>query len=243
MSQHRRVIAILTLLSFSPPAALARAQAGDAQVTFAANIEKCKAHLAVSAEAYARGDRAGSLHASHPIQEIGNKVIGPASKVSADLGDTVRATLRQPSAKLKGAPTPAEYDQVVREAAATLDEVSARVVPKERRTSLSFRARVLADLLLGIATEYEEAYHAGKITQPVEYQDAYAFLRRAQAVHRDLAPSLRAKNPALAHEVDGQLAALARALPGLAPPASPMPAERMKAVAATLARSLTSVPD
>jgi hypothetical protein len=243
VSQHRRVIAILTLLSFSPPAALARAQAGDAQVTFAANIEKCKAHFAVSAEAYARGDRADSLHASHPIQEIGNKVIGPASKVSADLGDTVRATLRQPSAKLKGAPTPAEYDQVVREAAATLDEVSARVVPKERRTSLSFRARVLADLLLGIGTEYEEAYHAGKITQPVEYQDAYAFLRRAQAVHRDLAPSLRAKNPALAHEVDGQLAALARALPGLAPPASPMPAERMKAVVATLARSLTSVPD
>ncbi len=88
---------------------------------------------------------------------------GPASKVSADLGDTVRATLRQPSAKLKGAPTPAEYDQVVREAAATLDEVSARVVPKERRTSLSFRARVLADLLLGIATEYEEAYHAGPV--------------------------------------------------------------------------------
>ena len=37
--------------------------------------------------------RAGSLHASHLIQEIGNKVIGPASKVSADLGDMVRATL------------------------------------------------------------------------------------------------------------------------------------------------------
>jgi hypothetical protein len=109
-----------------------------------------QAHLAVSAELYAKGDRAGSLHASHPIQEIGNKVIGPASKVSVDLGDKVRTALRLPSARLKETPTPAKYDQVVREAAATLDEAVARVVPKEQRTSLTFRARVLADLLVGM---------------------------------------------------------------------------------------------
>ena len=47
------------------------------------NMEKCKAHLAVSAELYTKGNRAAALHASHPpFQEIGNKVIGPASKVS-----------------------------------------------------------------------------------------------------------------------------------------------------------------
>ena len=56
-----------------------------------------------------------------------------------------------------------------------------------------FRARVLADLLLGTATEYQEAYNAGKITRLVEYQDAYAFFMRAQAVQRDLAPRLSAR--------------------------------------------------
>jgi hypothetical protein len=172
-------------------------------------------------------DAQAALHASHPFQEIGNKVIGPASKVSADLGDKVRAALRRPSADLKGTTPPPQYEQAVREAMTTLDGAVERVVPKERRTSL-VRARVLADLLLGVASEYEEAYKAGKITQRVEYQDAYAFLRRAQAVHRDLAPSLRAKGPARARELDAQLAALARALPGLTPPASPMSAERMQ---------------
>jgi hypothetical protein len=240
----RRRRAILALaLTLLVPAAVALAQAEDAQVAFAANIEKCKAHLAVSAELYATGDRAAALHASHPIQEIGNKVIGPASKVSAELGDKVRAALRRPSADLTGTTSPSQYDRVVREAAATLEEAVERVVPKERRASLAFRARVLADLLLGMATEYEEAYKAGKITQVVEYQDAYAFFMRAQAGHRDLAPALRAKNPALAAELGRQFAALARALPGLTPPASPMPADRMQATVATLAKSLTSMSD
>jgi hypothetical protein len=228
-------------LALCLPVASALAQPEDAQVAFVADVEKCKAHLAVSAELYAKGDRAAALHASHPIQEIGNKVIGPASKVSPDLGDAVRAALRRPSADLKGTTSPAQYEQAVRAAGAALDDAVARVVPVERRTSLAFRARVLADLLLGVATEYEEAYKAGKITQLVEYQDAYGFFRRAQSVHRDLSPSLRAKNPARARELDAQLAGLARALPGLTPPASPMPADRMKATATALATSLTSV--
>src|SRR5262245_41178678 len=220
--------------------AVALAQAEDPLVAFTANIEKCKAHLAVSAELYAKGNRAAALHASHPIQEIGNKVIGPAAKVSPELGDKVRAALRRPSADLAGKTSPAQYDRVVRETAATLDDVVQRVVPQERGASLAFRARVLADLLAGMATEYEEAYKAGKITQPVEYQDAYAFFTRAQAGHRDLAPALRAKNPALAGELDGHFAALAKALPGLTPPAAPMPADRMKATAKTMAKALVS---
>jgi hypothetical protein len=212
-------------------------------VAFVADVEKCKAHLAVSAELFAKGDRVAALHASHPIQEIGNKVIGPASKVSVELGDKMRTALRRPSADLKGTTSPAQYEQVVRETTADLDGVVAQVVSKDRRTRLAFRARVLANLLLGVASEYEEAYKAGKITQLVEYQDAYAFFRRAQAVHRDLAPSLRAKNPARASELDAPLAALARALPGLTPPASPMSADRLQATVTGLAKSLTSVSD
>jgi hypothetical protein len=241
--QHSRValcaLALGLFLTFSS----AFGQTEEAQVAFVANIEKCKAHLAVSAELYAKGDRAAALHASHPVQEIGNKVIGPMSKVSPELADTVRAALRRPSADLKGTTSSSQYEQAVREVMTTLDGAVARVVPKERRTSLAFRTRVLADLLLGVADEYDEAYKSGKITQPIEYQDAYAFLRRAQAVHRDLAPSLRAKNPALASELDAQLTALARALPGLTPPASPMSAERLKATATSLAKSLSAVSD
>jgi hypothetical protein len=237
----RRRYTVLVLALLLPAVALAQVE--DAEVAFTANIEKCKAHLAVSAELYAQGGRAAALHASHPIQEIGNKVIGPASKVSAEVGDTVRAALRAPSANLKGATSPSEYARVVSEASASLDQAVERVVPKERRASLTFRTRVLADLLLGTVTEYKEAYNAGKITQVVEYQDAYAFFKRAQVAQRDLAPALRAKNPALAADVDGHFAALARALPGLAPPPSPIPADRMQATVTALVKSLTSVSD
>lgn len=190
----RRAVGPL-VLGLLLPAAAALAQAEDPMVVFAANIEKCKAHLAVSAEPYANGDRAAALHASHPIQEIGNKVIGPAARTSPE---------------------------------ATLDDAAKRVVPEECRSSLAFRARVLADLLSGMATEYDEAYKAGKITQMVEYQDAYAFFKRAQAAHRHLTPALRTKNPAMAGELDGQFAALAKALPGLTPPALPIPAAHMQ---------------
>jgi hypothetical protein len=222
------------------PAAAALAQAEDPMVVFAANIEKCKAHLAVSAELYANGDRAAALHASHPVQEIGNKVIGPAARTSPELGDKVRAALRRPSADLAGTTSPGQYERVVRETAATLDDAAKRVVPEERRSSLAFRARVLADLLSGMATEYDEAYKAGKITQMVEYQDAYAFFKRAQAAHRHLTPALRTKNPAMAGELDGQFAALAKALPGLTPPASPIPAAHMQAMVAAMVKSLIS---
>ena len=240
--RYRRTISALAL-GLVLPATAARGQAGDGHVTFIADIERCKAHLAVSSELYAKGDRAASLHASHPIQEIGNKVIGPSAKVSSELGDKVRAALRRPSADLVGTTSPQQYARVVRETAATLDEVVERVVPKEQRMSLAFRARVLADLLLGTATEYEEAYKAGTITQPVEYQDAYAFFKRAQLMYRDLAPAIRAKNPGLVAELDGRMTALARALSGFAPPASPMPADHMRATAAALAKSLMAVSD
>jgi hypothetical protein len=242
MRQRRRRTGVTLALGLLLPAAAVLAQE-DGEVAFTANIEKCKAHLAVSAELYTKGDRAAALHASHPIQEIGNKVIGPASKVSAELGDKVRSALRAPSADLKGTTSPSQYARVVSEAAASLDQAVERVVPKERRASLTFRARVLADLLLGLVTEYKEAYNAGKITQVVEYQDAYAFFKRAQAGHRDLAPALRAKNPALAAELDGQFAALARVLPGLTPPPTPVPADRIQATVAALVKSLTSIPD
>jgi hypothetical protein len=242
MRQRTRALVFLVPGLLSTAAAVI-GQGGDALVAFAANIEKCKAHLAVSAELYAKGDRAAALHASHPIQEIGNKVIGPASKVSPELGDRVRAALRRPSADLAGRVSPSQYDRVVREAVATLDEAVERVVPKERRASLSFRGRILTDLLLGMASEYDEAYKAGAITQAVEYQDAYAFFKRAQAAHRDLAPALRAKDSALAADLDRQFAALARALPGLTPPTPPMPADRMQATVGPLAKSLSSISD
>src|SRR5262245_55893793 len=238
-SRWRRAIGILVLgVLMAVTTALAAAE--DPLAAFAANIEKCKAHLAVSAELYAKGDRAAALHASHPIQEIGNKVIGPAAKVSPELGDKVRAALRRPSADLARKASPADYERAVGEASATLDEAVERVVPKERRSSPSFQARALADLLTGMVSEYEEGYKAGKITQIVEYQDAYAFFRRAQAGYRDLTPALRAKNPSLAGELDGQFATLAKGLPGLTPPTPPMPADRMQSTVKSMVKSLVA---
>src|SRR5262245_23925058 len=122
MHKRPRVAIALLVVAMLQLSAATVAQLEDTQVAFVANVEKCKAHLAVSAELYAKGDRVASLHASHPIQEIGNKVIGPASKVSTELGDRVRAALRRPSADLAGTTSVAQYDRAVHEASATLDE-------------------------------------------------------------------------------------------------------------------------
>jgi hypothetical protein len=44
----------------------------------------------------------------------------------------------------------------------------------------------------------------------------------------------------MAGELDGQFAALAKALPGLTPPASPIPAAHMQAMVAAMVKSLIS---
>ena len=200
-------------------------------VRFATETEKARAHLAVSEELYTVGQsRSAALHAAHPVHEIGNRIIGPVRRTDPALADRLRAALREPGRALDGKVPPARYSQTVATVVKTLDEAAAHVLGPAASTAPAFRARVVAALLDNVADEYEESFKEGKIVQPVEYQDAYALFRRVRVLYDGL--------PAEARRADADVAGLAKALPGITPPATPMPAATLRTIAHRIATAL-----
>lgn len=221
-------------------AAVAAAPATDAQVRFVTSVEEAKAHVFVSRTLYAAGDaKEAALHASHPVQEIGGRITGPVARVDRALADRVREAMKRPRRDIEAKVSTADLERTAEATNATLDEAVARVVPADVARTLAFQAAVLRALVAALVNEYDEGYKNGRVTQVVEYHDAYGFLVRAQARFKDLAPALRERAPARAAAADEAFGALARALPGLSPPATPASTAAVKEVVEALRRALT----
>jgi hypothetical protein len=207
----------------------------DGQIDFVTNIEKAKAHLLISEELYAAGDPAkAALHSSHPVQELGGRLIGPIKKVDGALADRVRALLKKPRQAIDAKVPRPQYTALVSEVSGSLDEAVTRVVSTDPRGRARLRARVIDRLLETVVEDYQEALKSGKIAQVVEYQDAYGFLRRAHALYRDIAGSVPESTGA-------DFAALTRGFPGVTPPPLPLPVRRVKELVARIGTSLTTV--
>lgn len=219
------------------------AASSDAHIPFAASVEEAKAHLLVARELYAAGDaREAALHASHPVQEIGGRITGPITRGDAGLGGRVRDALKTPRRDVDARIARAAFERNLDATVALLDEAVARVVPPDVRGTLAYRTAVLRTLLVGLVKEYEEGEKNGRITQVVEYHDAYGFFRRSQALYRELAPALREASAQKATVADERFASVARALPGLTPPAAPMSAAALKDAIMALVQALTPSP-
>ena len=202
------LLGVVVIVAF---AGSASGQAPDPLLAFAVTVEEAKGHLLVSQELYAAGQRGrAALHAAHPVQEIGNRLVGPIRRVDPALADGVRAGLKAPGRDLERAVPTVRYAETVANTLAQLDAARDRVLPASRRADLAFQARVLGGLLRALAREYEEGVKDGRLTQLVEYQDAYGFFKRAQALTQALAPAARAANPLAAQRVDHEMARLAR---------------------------------
>ena len=217
--------------------------ATDAQVRFATSVEEAKAHLLVVRELYAAGQPGeAALHASHPVQEIGGRITGPVNRVDAALGGRVREALRAPRRDVDARVPRASLERTLDATVASLDEAVARVVPADVRDTPAFRTAVLRTLLKALVKEYEEGEKNGRITQLVEYHDAYGYLQRSLAVYQSIAPALRQASPGKAAVVEERFAILARALPGLAPPATVMSTAAVAETVTTLVQALTPGP-
>ena len=228
---RRVVVLVAGILAAAAPGA-AQAPPAPEAVRFAADVEKARAHLLVSEQLYVTGQaRAAALHAAHPVQELGNRLIEPVRRVDAPRADRVRAALKEPGGAIDAKVPPTRYVATVASVAKTLDEAVTHVVGADARANVPFRAKVLTALLAAMADEYDEAFKDGRITQVVEYQDAYGFFRRAQALYKDLPPEAR--------RADADMAALSKALASREPPAVPMPAKTFRELALRIGAALT----
>lgn len=229
------LLLLLAVFLGAAPAAAGLAPAPGQAARFVANVEEAKAHLLISRELYAAGQTAkAALHSSHPVQELGNLVIGPIRKVDPPRAEGVRALLKKPRAAIDAGVRPTAYAALVAEVSASLDEAVERTVPAELRSDRRFRARVIALLLRALVEEYDEAWKTGRIVQAVEYHDAWGFFQRAYALYREIAPGLPGSAGA-------DFAALARGFPGVSPPPAPLPPDRVKELVARLTASLDRV--
>jgi hypothetical protein len=202
-------------------------------VRFATDAEKARGHLLVSEQLYMLGrERAAALHAAHPVQELGNRLVGPLRRVDAARADRLRETLKEPGRAIEQKVPPARYVATVAAVGKMLDEAVTQVVGADPRGSIGFRTRVIAALLNGVSDEYDEAFKDGRITQLVEYQDAYGFFRRARVLYDALPPDARRAN--------ADMAALGKAVPSShEPPAAPMSAKTVRELSDRVATALT----
>jgi hypothetical protein len=80
-----------------------------------------------------------------------------------------------------------------------LDNAVQTMVPSSEISNLAFNASVMARLLDIAGHEYEEAVANGTIKEIIEYQDAQAFIHRAQSIFNSSASNI---NQSMGAEVD-----------------------------------------
>jgi hypothetical protein len=200
----------------------------DPLVRFTVAVELSKAHFVVSQSVLEAGKPTRALvHAAHPVQELGAQVYGPPTRVSAELGERVRAAMKKPGQALEAKVAGADYARTVQQTLQSLDEAVARVVPEAKRTSPAFTLAVVGELMKAVAGDYEMAFADGKIVLEVEFQDAVGFYTRARSLFRAVQPRLPS---ALARTIERELERLAPILAGMSAPASPVPPTQVTAI-------------
>jgi hypothetical protein len=151
--------------------------------------------------------------------------------VDAPRADGLRATLKEPGQAIEAKTSPARYSATVASVAKALDD-AVTLVAGAGASAPAFRAKVIAALLEAVAEEYEESYKDTRITQLVEYQDAYGFFHRAKSLYTDLPPTARS--------ADADMQALTKGFPSSRePPKPPMPAKTVKTLTTRIAATVT----
>jgi hypothetical protein len=217
------VVLLLVLGGLSAARGGVPARATAELAGFAATAELVKGHLLSSQELYAgRHEAWAAIHAAHPVQELWSLLQGPLAQASPELASRLGGLLERPGRELDARVAEPRYRGTLAQVTATLDEAVARVVPAAVRGSLAFRARVVIEVLRHVPEEYAEAVEGGKVTQAIEYQDAYGFFRRARALYEPIAGDVRARDGRAAREIDGAWLTLGKAFAGVMPPARPL---------------------
>ncbi len=231
----------LSLVLVIPPLAGGQPQPTEEQVKLAVNAEMVKAHLLVSQDLYAAGQKAAATHAAHPVEELWSLLQGPLNRAGSEFATGVGALLEKPGREINARVPVKQYQTTVRTVFAAMDEAVSRLVPAPVRDSLAFRARVLLELLEHAQAEYAESVKAGKVIKPDEYQDAYGMFHRAQFLYRSIAGQVRKKAPGVAKEIQGAFATLATGFATVMPPAAPLAAEKVRDEVREIAAELGKV--
>ena len=169
-------------------------------VEFVSNIEQIRGHLDQALFNKESGNNTlAQTHTLHPIEEVYSSIEDQLVNQNSTLNQTLSGTLQNLSSTVTNA-TLQDFESQVGYVNMLLNNSVQAVVPSsELNNNPAFNASVVGRLLRLAGHEYEEAVANGTIKEVVEYQDAQAFIHRAESIFKS---SVSRMNQTLAHEVE-----------------------------------------
>jgi hypothetical protein len=169
-------------------------------VEFVSNIEQIRGHLDQALINKESGNNTlAQAHSLHPIEEVYSSIEDQLVNQNSTLNQTLSAALQNLSSTITTADLQDIESQIDYVNMLLNDTVQALVPSSELNNNPAFNASVVARLLDLAGHEYGEAVANGTIIEVVEYQDAQAFIHRAESIFKSSASKI---NQSLAHEVE-----------------------------------------
>ena len=169
-------------------------------VEFVSSIEQIRGHLEQAFINKESGNNTlAQTHSLHPIEEVYSSIEDQLVNQNSTLNQTLSGALQNFSSTVTNA-TLQDFESQVGYVNMLLNNSVQAVVPSsELNNNPAFNASVVGRLLSLAGHEYEEAVANGTIIEVVEYQDAQAFIHRAESIFKSSASRI---NQTLAHEVE-----------------------------------------
>ncbi|MDQ3837546.1 MAG: hypothetical protein M3270_11540 [Thermoproteota archaeon] len=152
---------------------------------FASNIEQIRGHLDQALINKESGNNTlAEAHVLHPIEEIYSNIEEDLMNQNSTLNETLSISLQNLSSTVTTATLEEVRDQIKTISGLLNQSLQAVVSGSEVSSNPAFNASVVAQLLHTAGHEYEEAVANGIIRAIVEYQDAQAFIHRAESIFK-----------------------------------------------------------
>jgi hypothetical protein len=169
-------------------------------VEFVSNIEQIRGHLGQALINKESGNNTlAQAHSLHPIEEVYSSIEDQLVNQNSTLNQTLSAALQNLSSTVTNAILQDFKSQIDYVNTLLNSSVQTLVPSSELNNNPAFNASVVGRLLHDAGHEYEEAVANGTIREVVEYQDAQAFIHRAESIFNSSASRI---NQSLAHEVE-----------------------------------------
>ena len=169
-------------------------------VEFVSNIEQIRGHLDQALINKESGNNTlAQTHSLHPIEEVYSSIEDQLVNQNSTLNQTLSAALQNLSSSVTNTVLQ-DFDSQINYINTLLNNSVQTLVPSsELSNNPTFNASVVGRLLHVAGHEYEEAVANGTIREVVEYQDAQAFIQRAESIFSSSASNI---NQSMAQEVE-----------------------------------------
>jgi hypothetical protein len=167
---------------------------------FASNIEQIRGHLDQTLLNKESGNNTlAEAHVLHPIVEIYSNIEDELTNQNSTLNETLSMSLQNLSSSVTTASMEVVSEQINSINGLLNQSLQAVVSGTQVSSNPAFNASVVAQLLHTAGHEYEEAVANGTIRAIVEYQDAQAFIHRAESIFKSTASRI---NQSMAEHAD-----------------------------------------